>query len=177
MALTSRGRALRWLTAHRYLTEQPNGSNWDNRPDGIAAAIKRCGFKGPIPWCGAWHFNALKAGGVRGISSRQASVALIEEDAKDLKAPYSHGWVTPAARNWHQRVNRGDAVVLFGYGVHVETVRSVSWTWRKLGLIRTEGGNTSSGNAGSQDEGGGSYPRYRKISDVRGFGLVDYPNN
>lgn len=181
MALTSRGRALRWLTNHRYLTEQPAGSNRDNRIDGITAAQKRCagGSSWLVgkPWCGVWVYNALLAGRVKGISSRQAGVALIEEDAKARRAPFARGWVTPSTKNWHQRVLRGDVVVLFGYGVHTGVVRSTSWTYRKLGLIRTEEGNTSSGRAGSQDNGGGSYPRYRRIRDVRGFALVDYPDS
>ena len=74
-------------------------------------------------------------------------------------------------------MNRGDAVVLFGQGVHVGTLRSAAWAYRKLGLIVTDEGNTSSGNAGSQDNGGGSYRRLRRISDVRGFALVDFPNS
>lgn len=180
MALSARGRAMRWLTRHRYLTEQPAGSNTDRRTDGIRAAQIRCagGDKWLIgqPWCGVWHYNALRAGGVKGISSRQASVAFIEEDAKARRAPYGRGWITPSDRTWTKRVLRGDAVVLFGYGVHVETVRSTAWAYRKLGLIRCEGGNTSSGNAGSQDNGGGSFPRFRRISDVRGFALVKFPD-
>lgn len=176
MALTPRGRAMRWLTNHRGLTEQPPGSNNDQRVDGITAAQKRIGGPGGQPWCGYWHANALRAGGVAGVSIRQASVALIEEDAIARRAPYGHGWVTPRDRGWWKRVNRGDACVLFGYGVHVETVRSTAWAYRRLGLIRTEAGNSSSGNAGSQNDGGGSYPRVRRIKDVRGFGLVDFPD-
>lgn len=172
---------MRWLSTHRGITENPPGSNRDHRQDGITNAQTECadgsGWLIGAPWCGIWHFMALKAGKVRGISSRQASVALIEEDAKAHKAPYGHGWVTPATRNWHQRVNRGDAVVLFGQGVHVGTLRSAAWAYRKLGLIVTDEGNTSSGNAGSQDNGGGSYRRLRRISDVRGFALVDFPNS
>ena len=174
MALTPRGRALRWLTNHRGITEQPAGSNRDNRKDGITAAQKRCagGADWLIgqPWCGVWAYNALRAGRVKGISSRLASVALIEQDAKRSRGPF-RGWTTNPRDP--RRVLRGDLVVLFGYGVHVGVVRKV---YPRLGLIRTEEGNTSSGNAGSQNEGGGSYPRWRRLSDVRGFALVDYPN-
>ena len=176
MALSPRGRALRWLTNHRGITESPPGSNWDHRSDGIAAAIKRCGFNGPIPWCGAWFFNALKAGGVKGISSRQASVWFIEEDARKRRAPFGRGWVTTADKHWYRKVLRGDGVVLFGPGEHVETVRSVRWVYRKLGLLVTDGGNTGSGNAGSQSDGGGSYRRVRRLRDVHGFACVDYPD-
>lgn len=100
-------------------------------------------------------------------------MALIEEDAKARRGPF-RGWTTDARS---KEIFRGDLVVLFGYGVHVGVVRSTAWHWRKLGLIRTEEGNTSAGTAGSQDNGGGSFPRFRRIKDVRGFALVDYPNN
>lgn len=180
MALSPRGRALRWLTNHRGLTEQPAGSNTDSRKDGIRHAQVTCAAGGNWlvgqPWCGVWHFMALRAGGVKGISSRQASVALIEDDARAHRAPYRFGWITPATRGWSRRVHRGDGVVLFGRGVHVETVRSVAWPYRKLGLLVTDGGNTSAGNVGSQDNGGGSFRRIRRISDVHGFALVDYPD-
>jgi hypothetical protein len=170
--LTSRGRAMRWLTDHRHIEEQPAGSNWDRRDDGIAHAIRTCGFNSPVPWCGVWHYMALRAGGVKGISSRQASVSLIEDDARAHRAPYGRGWGMDP-----KRALRGDAVVLFGRGVHVETVRSTAWAYRKLGLIRTEGGNTTSGNAGDQANGGGSFPRYRRLKDVHGFAYVNFPNH
>jgi hypothetical protein len=174
--LTPRGRALRWLTTHRRITEQPAGSNRDFRKDGITAAQKRLGgWLVGKAWCGTWHANALLAAGVHGVSWRQASVAMIEDDAKARVAPYGRGWVTPASKDWHKRVLRGDAAVLFGRGVHVETVRSVSWQYRRLGLLVLEGGNTASGNKGSQSNGGGSYRRVRPISAVRGFALVDFP--
>jgi len=175
--LTSRGQALRWLTTHRGCTEQPAGSNRDHRHDGITAAQMRLGgWLVGKAWCGTWHANALRAGGVKGVSWRQASVKMIEDDARARRAPYGHGWVTPREKGWHKRVHRGDAVILFGRGVHVETVRSVSWQYRRLGLIVADGGNTASGNKGSQSNGGGSYRRVRPISAVRGFALVDYPN-
>jgi hypothetical protein len=174
MALTPRGRALRWLTRHRYLTEQPAGSNTDRRVDGIRAAQIRCadGDKWLVgqPWCGVWPYNALQAAGVKGLSSRLASVALIEEDAKKSRGPF-RGWTTNPRDP--RKVLRGDLVVLFGYGKHVGVLRSIH---PRLGLCRVEEGNTSSGNAGSQDNGGGSYPRWRRLSDVRGFALVNYPD-
>ena len=169
-SLTPRGRALRWLTNHRYITESPAGSNRDSRKDGIRAAQVRCADGGTWlvgqPWCGVWAYNALRAGGVKHLSSRLASVALIEDDARAKRGPF-RGWT----KN-HRVVFRGDLVVLFGRGVHVGVVRKV---YPNLGLVRTEEGNTSSGNSGSQDNGGGSYPRWRRLSDVHGFALVNYP--
>lgn len=170
--LTPRGRALRWLTNHRGCTEQPYGSNSDHRKDGIRAAQLRCAGGGAwligAPWCGVWAYNALRAGGVHGITSRLASVALIEDDARGKRGPF-RGWTTSS-----RSALRGDLVVLFGRGVHVEVVRQV---FPRLGYLITEGGNTSSGNGGSQANGGGSFRRIRRLRDVHGYALVDYPGH
>jgi hypothetical protein len=178
-SLTPRGRALRWLTNHRGITEDPPGSNRDQRADGITAAQKRLGtWLIGLPWCGVWAANAALAGGVDiDKPYRWASVANIEYDAK-AKTNGFRGWISkPAPTGAHWRdVYRADLVVMFGSGVHVETIRSSAWIYRKLGLIRTEGGNTSSGDAGSQDNGGGAFPRWRRISDIYGVAKVDYPN-
>jgi hypothetical protein len=167
--LTPRGRALRWLTQHRGCTEQPPGSNSDRRHDGIrAAGLRLAAWLPGNPWCGVWAANALIAAGVKGVTARLASVARIEDDARAHRRPF-RGWTTD-----HRKVLRGDLVVLFGRGVHVETVRGV---YPRLGLVRTDGGNTTSGAAGDQANGGGAFPRWRPLSAVHGFALVDYPNH
>ncbi len=171
--LTPRGLALRWLTRHRGITEQPPGSNRDTRTDGITTAQKRAGGGATYlvgkAWCGVWALMAALAGGVRPKHpERWASVGFIEDDARAHRNGF-RGWTTD-----HRRVLRADLVVLFGRGEHVETVRKV---YPLLGLVRTDGGNTSSGNAGSQSNGGGAFPRWRRLSDVHGFALVDYPNH
>lgn len=168
--LTPRGRTLRWLTNRRGITEQPAGSNRDERIDGITAAQRRLGaWLVGLAWCGVWCANAAMAGGVRPSKPwRWASVANIEDDAR-AKTNGFRGWTRD-----HRRVIRGDLVVLFGRGKHVETVRKV---YARLGLVRTDGGNTSRGDAGSQSNGGGAFPRWRRLSDVHGFALVDYPDH
>jgi hypothetical protein len=170
-ALTVRGKDQRWLSSHRGITEQPAGSNRDNRADGITAAQRRIGtWLVGLPWCGVWAANGLLAAGVKGVSYRLASVAFIEDDAKAGRAPF-RDWL-PASQ--HRRVLRGDLAVMFGRGVHVETVRSfrqVSGAW----YVITEGGNTSSGTTGSQSNGGGSFKRVRPLANVYGFARVDYP--
>lgn len=178
--LTPRGKALRWLTEHRGLTEQPYGSNRDDRPDGITAAQKRLGsWLVGLAWCGVWFCNAAMAGGVRPAQAyRWASVAFIEDDARGKRNGF-RGWIShPARRGKHWgNVFRGDGVVLFGRGVHVETIRDCSWRYRMLGFIWTEGGNTSpEGGSGSQSNGGGSYKRKRRIADIHGIALVNYPD-
>src|SRR4051812_3608732 len=115
MALTPRGKDQRWLSSHRNLTEQPANSNRDNREDGITAAQKRHGnWLVGLAWCGPWAANGLLAAGVKGVSYRQASVALIEDDARAGRAPF-FDWQPPLA---YRKVLRGDLVVLFGRGVH-----------------------------------------------------------
>jgi hypothetical protein len=170
--LTPRGKALHWASSHRGLTEQPAGSNTDNRRDGIRAAQIRCANGGSWligePWCGVWVYNALHAAEVVGISSRMASVSLIETDAKKRRRPY-RGW---ASSIYDDRILRGDAVILFGPGIHVELLREVD---TKRGVIVTDGGNTSSGSSGSQANGGGSFRRVRPFHDVYGVALINYP--
>lgn len=178
--LTPRGKALRWLSTHRGLTEQPAGSNTDRRSDGIRKAQIDCANGGSWlvgqPWCGVWCFNALQAAGVRGINSRMAAVAFIEDDARAKRRPY-RGWVSGpnVLKAWKDgRLLRGDLIVLFGRGVHVATLREIQFRNGQWVAICDEG-NTSSGVAGSQSDGGGSYRRFRPLSAVHGAALVDYP--
>src|SRR5947208_1793914 len=123
--LHPRGRALRWLRNHRYLTESPAGSNSDHREDGIRAAQHRLApWLVGLAWCGVWVANALLAAGVDfGATApyELAGVARIEDLARARRKPYAHGWVTTSTPHWWKHVLRGDSVVLFGRGVHVET--------------------------------------------------------
>jgi hypothetical protein len=97
-----------------------------------------------------------------------ASVAAIEADAKKKRQPY-RGWTTDPSK-----ALRGDLVILFGRGIHVGVVRKVDLKRR---VIWTDEGNTSSGNSGSQDNGGGSYRRIRPFAAIHGIALVDYPDH
>lgn len=178
---TSRGAAMRWLSTHRGLFEEPPGSNTDSRVDGIRAAQIRVAngamFLVAQAWCGTWFARALIAAGVKGVTSRLASVSFIEQDAKARRAPFGRGWITTSTPQWWKIVLRGDGAVMFASGEHVATVRSTAWVYRKLGLIVTDEGNTSPGNAGSQFDGGTSSRRLRRIADVYGFALVHYPTD
>lgn len=140
--------------------EQPAGSNGG----GIITTWESALGFGRVPWCGIFCAAVLRHTGVRNVTARLAGVALIEEDAKAGRGPFS-GWTTST-----RGVRRGDLVVLFGYGVHVGMVDYV-----KNGVVYTVEGNTSSGSAGSQSNGGGVYRRARPLSVVRGFARVDYP--
>ena len=105
---------------------------------------------------------------MRGIDSHIASVAQIEDNAKRGGKCY-RGWTTDRSR-----IRPGDLVVVGGYGVHVEMV---SGPPRSDGGVPTYGGNTSSGVAGSQSNGGGAFARVRYPSEVRGFALVAFPGD
>lgn len=183
MALTPRGKALRHLKKHRETDEQPHGSNTDRRPTredgrpgkrGIREAQHRCAGGSTwlvgTAWCGEWARWALERAGVQNLSYRQASVALIEDDARAGRGPF-FDWRSPS--EW-RHVLRGDLVVLFGRGVHVETVRSFKRVSGTV-VVVTEGGNTSSGTGGDQSNGGGAYRRERPLRDVYGFARVNYP--
>lgn len=177
MALTARGKALRRMSTHRGITEEPWGSNTDKRPHkgdgrwGIRKAQEAlASWLVGLAWCGTWCAWALSAAKVKGVSYRQASVALIEDDARAQRAPF-WDWQPPAN---YRKVLRGDLVVWFGRGVHVEMVRGFKRINGQVYVI-TDGGNTSSGSGGSQSNGGGSYRRVRPLSQAHGFARVDYP--
>ena len=171
MALTDRGKALRFMSSHRGITEQPHGSNTDNRKDGIRKAQEQLGkWLVGLPWCGVWCAAAMRAAGVRGVNYRQASVAFIEDDARAQRAPF-WDWQPASA---YKKVLRGDLVVLFGRGVHVGMVRGFKRINGQVHVI-TDEGNTSSGVSGSQSNGGGAFRRVRPLKSVHGFARVDYP--
>lgn len=168
---------MRWLSRHRGMTEQPAGSNRDNRKDGISAAQRRLGaWLVGLAWCGVWACNAALAGGVKIAKPyRWASVANIEDDARAGRNGFL-GWVPNVPGEERGLVLRGDLAVLFGRGVHVvvfrEWIRDASG--RVVGVV-TDEGNTSSGPGGSQSNGGGAFRRKRPIGDVHGFARVNYP--
>lgn len=163
-AVTSspRGTAVHWAGTKVGMTEHPAGSNGG---PGISDWQQALGF-GRVPWCGIFVGTALRQAGVQGVSSRIASVALIQEDAINHRGCYK-GWVGSGSRG----VLRGDLAVIGGYGVHVELVVKAYAD----GSADTIGGNTSFGPGGSQSNGGCVARRHRSAAEVHGFALVDYP--
>lgn len=167
-AAAGRDATMNHLSKRVGYTENPGGSNCDNRSDGIRTAqIHTAGGDDWLlyqPWCGCWCYYALEAGGVAGLGSWMASVASIENYAQQGGGCFK-GWTTDRSK-----VKAGDLVVVGGYGVHVETVRGFSGS-----STLTYGGNTSPGTSGSQSNGGGAYARTRYPSEVRGYALVRFP--
>jgi hypothetical protein len=164
----ARDKAMDHMAKREGYKESPVGSNFDSRSDGIKTCQRETAGGGTwldyTPWCGSWCFYALEAAGVKGLNSNLASVAYIEDAAKQGLACF-RGWTTDRSKP-----QRGDLVVIGGYGVHVEMVRgfegSNTLTW---------GGNTSGNYEGSQSNGDGAYKRSRAPSEVRGYALVDFP--
>ncbi len=158
---SARGKAVGWAKARVGIVEKPSGSN--GNPANISRWQASLGF-GRVPWCGIFCAKALQAAGVRGVSSRLASVALVEDDARAGRAPF---------RAWSsgRGVSRGDMVVIGGRGVHVELVVER----HADGSCSTTGGNTSFGPGGSQSNGGAVAARRRSPSEIRGYALVRYP--
>jgi hypothetical protein len=107
--------------------------------------------------------------------SRWAAVHFIEADAHAHTNGF-RGAVSGPIRNTGKQwsgVFRADLVTLFG-GDHVETIRSCARVYRLVGLIRTEGGNTSPDN-GDQANGGWAGPKWRRIRDIHVIAKVNYP--
>lgn len=159
--MLARERALRIALTQKGVHEV-GGNNWGPQ---IKKYLKSTGISFPAAWCMAfvhWCFEqaGLKLGG-------GASVGNFEQWAR------KNGEIV-------QRPLRGDLgcweLTGDGWPDHVFFVLRVL----KLGplwTIRTIEGNTSSGAAGSQDDGGGVYIRTRVVpnSKVRGATFVRIP--
>jgi hypothetical protein len=149
-------------------TENPSGSNFDSRTNGIHkcqdVTAGGAHWLDRTAWCGSWCQYALTAGGFR-TNSNLASVASIEGMAKNGQYPF-RGWTTDRSK-----IAMCDLVIVGWYGVHVEMVRAKA---NSDGSVPTWGGNTSPGTSGSQSNGGGASKRTRYPSEIRGFALVDF---
>lgn len=153
-------RAIQWARKQEGTTENPAGSNTG---PGITEWQRDFGsWLVGQPWCGVFCGQALKRAGVA-VDSYVASVAYIEQHAKEG----SHGF-----KSWHgnEAGKRGDLAIVGGHGIHVELIRQ-----RVEGGYLTTGGNTSAGSAGSQDNGGGVFPRFRSFREVHGVARPAYP--
>jgi hypothetical protein len=136
--------AIAYARKHLGVTEHPPNSNrgrlidrWERMCEVIAA-----------PWCGCFANACLVAAGFP-TEPWIRYCPWIESRAKGGEG----GW------SWHSVGNaRPGDLMLFGRGIaqHVELYAGDGVTY---------GGNTSSGNAGSQDNGGGVFARRRLFTD------------
>lgn len=145
-------RAVKWALAQRGTVEKPAFSNrgpkiddWSKRSIGITA----------ISWCQCFANAVLVAGG--GAQLRSAYTPQVVQWARE----HSHGLKLVSISS----AQPGDFVYFKWPGVsrdfcdHVGVVAS-----NKNGVITTVEGNTSPGNSGSQNNGGGVYLRTRPRS-------------
>lgn len=147
-AATPGQKVIQWANAQLGTTENPPGSN---RGPKIDVWCKFWGLVAP-QWCGCFAGYAVRVIGGAKVTSWLPYAPSITADAKANRngltaVPFS------AAR-------AGD-LVTFWNGQHIGLVVRVDGD-----ELKTIEGNTSSGNAGSQSNGGGVFPRTRKRSDV-----------
>lgn len=148
--------------ARRYIgkTESPPGSN--KAPWGLTDWIRHfLGISYGVAWCGIGVGHCLQAAGVR-VTGRVASVYNNYVDAGNGV----NGWLK---RVGITEAQPGDVLGLFGLSTHTELVEK-----RVPGGYQTIGFNTSSGNSGSQSNGGGCFRRLRPYSDVVYVARPDY---
>lgn len=98
----------------------------------ISVWERKLGF-GAVAWCGIFAGNMLIAAGVRGVTSRVAAVALIEDDARAGRGPF-RAW-----SNGTSGAQPGDLACIGRRGQHVEIVESRNAD----GSVNTIGGNVS----------------------------------
>jgi hypothetical protein len=106
------------------------------------------------PWCGIFVGTVLQRAGVKGITSRVASVAAIEQDAQAGRNGFS---------SWHSARNarKGDAVTFASHS-HVGFVTKVD---RRRGIVYTIEGNTGTGNVAR---------RQHSFSEIKGAARPNY---
>lgn len=110
-------------------------------------------------WCAAFVVEAYRQAGV------------------DLRKAHSWPYYCPYLESWAKRIgawkttggNAGDLVLYDWGGDGVADHVGISWPDPGSSLYRAVEGNTSSGSAGSQSNGGGVWIRYRKRGTIRGW--------
>lgn len=149
--------ALAWAKQQIGVTESPAGSNRGPRIDTWT------GYWGGVAWqwCGTFAGYAVKKIAGAKVTSWLPYAPSITADAKahrnGLKAvPYDQARAGDLATFWN--------------GQHIGLVDHVD----SQGRLHTVEGNTSSGTAGSQSNGGGVFARVRSRSDVDVIARPDY---
>jgi peptidoglycan hydrolase-like protein with peptidoglycan-binding domain len=159
--------ALAWARTQIGQKEHPANSNTSPV---IAVWQKACGM-GPGPWCGAFAIAVALRGGAH-ITADTKYTPSIRGHAQAQTGGY-RGWLTSSA---FESARPGDHVVFDwnpGTGAdHVGTLVSIDLVNKTVTCIE---GNTSSSNAGSQDNGGTVAERTRPWSMVQGIAQVRWP--
>lgn len=151
-----------------HITESPAGSNRGALIDVMQREVDMLAG----PWCGAFVCYVLKHGGGISVTVEVRYCPATEAHAKAGTGGFKE-WI-PASEA--ERAPIG-ALALFGLreAEHVEVLCSRS----NGNTIHTVGGNTSSGDGGSQANGGGVFERTRPVGGgfpVRGFAVPRWPS-
>jgi hypothetical protein len=157
------GDALAFAAKHVGVMEHPPGSNAGPMIDDW---YRLAGYGGPVPWCGCFVNACIVAGGLASGAGWIGYTPAIVQHAKNGTG----GW------SWHgpSEGKPGD-LSLYDDGpggdvaVHVEIVRAQLSSTR----YSTFGGNTSSGSAGSQSNGG-MVARHDDRSTMGGFHIIGF---
>ena len=142
-------------------TENPAGSNWGHP---VQDWIKAAGYSSPVPWCGCACNAFLMAGGLPSGAGWIGYTPAIIAHAK----AGTGGW------SWHGTADGqpGDLALFDTPGgdpaVHVEMVEKRNGPTSYTDI----GGNTSSGDGGSQSNGGGVFRRQRSTEGT--FRIVGF---
>lgn len=150
-------KAVKWAKAQVNKTESPYGSNKGPYPVS-ECQVFTIGYDG-VPWCGCFvAYAAIHVGG-----------ATIPNKARLAYTPYicadAGASTNGLTRVPFDQVKAGDLVV-FNFDGGVPDHVGIAVGPFQGGLTRCIEGNTSSGAGGSQDNGGGVFPRSRPVSQV-----------
>ena len=143
-------KVMAWARKHEGITESPAGSNWGPQ---IGEWIKFTGYDFPVYWCGCFAcYGVVKVGGAKIPNRiRLGYTGYIVADAR----ADTNGLTEVVFDN----ARAGD-IAVYNFD-HIGLVQSVS-----NGTLHAVEGNTSSGEGGSQSNGGGVFARVRNRSDV-----------
>lgn len=152
--------AVRWaLSLAGKVHEQPAYSNWGPR---ISDWIKATGYGGPEPWCQCFANAVAEHGGAPQLHTGYTPTVLAGID----------GYRKVALHDAEQ----GDMIFFKFPGVSSASCDHVGILVHKTpSTVECVEGNTSGGNVGSQNDGGGVYLRTRSVSLVAGAVRPPYP--
>lgn len=146
---------LKYALKHKGLTEKPPGSN-------RTFFGEHFGVNG-VPWCAQFTWDCLEENNVPIIKS--AYTPTIASWFKDQKRGFTEDL----------RAKRGD-LAFFDFPDSLNRIQHIGFVLRNIGngWLETIEGNTSAGDAGSQDNGGGVFVRTRPFSYVVYYGRPAY---
>lgn len=155
-----RMRCVRYALSFVGTVEHPAGSNGGPRIDEWQ---HRFGMAHQ-PWCGAYVGAMIEHLGVD-MSARVVYTPYIKADAQAKRNGFAKWFTDPAEA-------QGGDLALFDFPdsvLGIQHVGIVRHKPTKRGVVPTVEGNTSSGNSGSQDNGGGVFTRERPTQYIVGF--------